>query len=561
MSIDLVGTLGELIYRIFQMGSQKVDVPLDYQGRVSKIKDLLANDYTGIISTILDYQVSCGTVDYKFESNSETLNNILNNNWKKNVNANINIDIQRGLRSVTRDYMLERVTTSFIALNWTWEKQGTFELPGKMWISDATNMTVEGGGTFGNYKYFLDQNKTKPLPLAGTECIIRKPFASSYSKEPVPYLIKRGTLYHALIKKIILEKQARGIEEVLPYLMILKAGNDMLAQQSKMSDIEEKLTKLKESFIEAQNDKLTSGRKGKTIFKGRYDTTIEHLIPEFRKFFDPDITAGTDKNLFSSLGLVELQGFGDTRQEAILNPKVLVEEINDAVKDLGELYQEVLYKILERNKIEHRNLTNNEVRVLPGVIKSTLTKDMLTMIQKYSQTGILGIESTFEGMPLGFDFKTEKIRQEREAEDGSRDIFVPRPILNQDNQDFPDVPNTRVPSPQETPQNSEEINQERTKDKKKKKKKNYYGEYLEAPYKNNESLPEPIKVLPDHAMTIWRKVFNSIIENTGDEDKARRGAWSQVKKQYFKDSDGTWKKRQDANIDNFFIDVTESCEE
>lgn len=596
---DLVGSLGDLLFKLFQMGSGKVKIPKDYFERIDKVKELLEDDYTGIVSTVFNYMVHAGTISFKFESSNDTLNNILNNQWQNNINSNVNVDIQRGLRAITTDYMRERWTSSLIALNIVWEKSGEFTLPQKMWISDGSQIKVERpkeqgkeSSKFGKNIYYLGRkgsNGGKKLPLNGTDVLIRKPFESSYKKDPTPYLVKKGTLRHALIKKVILEKQIKGIEEIFPYLMILRAGDQFLAQHGKLGDIETKLNALKESLIESQNDRNTSLRKGTSIMKARYDVGVEHLIPELRKFFDEDITKGTDKNLFSSLGLIELQGFGDTRQEAILNPKVLIEEVVDAVLDLADLYKDVLFLIMEKNRIDHRNLTKREVRVIPGVIKATLTNAMLQMIQQYSDRGILSIEDTFQGLPVGFDKEVSTIRRQREKERGDEQTHFPRVILNQDNKTIEDIPN-RTPSPQEVPQEEniendqsnliscsncnfrfditslEECEKEfiecpkchakldqigthhtpKERLKRKKKDNKIYGEYIDSPYRTNKDLPDSVKVLPSHAQTIWRNVFNSIEEETGDEERAIRGAWSQVKKLYKKDSDGKWIRKEDA---------------
>lgn len=57
------------------------------------------------------------------------------------------------------------------------------------------------------------------------------------------------------------------------------------------------------------------------------------------------------------------------------------------------------------------------------------------------------------------------------------------------------------------------------------------------PYKNNSDLPDNVKsVLPSKAQTIFRKAFNSAYDKYG-EKRARRIAWSAVKKSYKKVKD------------------------
>lgn len=66
------------------------------------------------------------------------------------------------------------------------------------------------------------------------------------------------------------------------------------------------------------------------------------------------------------------------------------------------------------------------------------------------------------------------------------------------------------------------------------------------PYDNVKELPKGVKDnLPAHAQEIYLAAFNNALEEYGgDEDRARRVAWSAVKKGgYEKDEEtGDWKK-------------------
>ncbi|MDT8408149.1 MAG: ChaB family protein [Wenzhouxiangellaceae bacterium] len=76
------------------------------------------------------------------------------------------------------------------------------------------------------------------------------------------------------------------------------------------------------------------------------------------------------------------------------------------------------------------------------------------------------------------------------------------------------------------------------------------------PYKKNEDLPESVTdKLPDRAQTIYRKAFNSAWDEYADpsdrrgdssrEQIAHRVAWSAVKKEYEKGSNGRWVRKSD----------------
>lgn len=61
------------------------------------------------------------------------------------------------------------------------------------------------------------------------------------------------------------------------------------------------------------------------------------------------------------------------------------------------------------------------------------------------------------------------------------------------------------------------------------------------PYPSNSDLPQGVKVLPAEAQTIWRKTFNSSLATyNDDEDRARKVAWTSVKRKYKKNDNGEW---------------------
>ncbi|MGI5827794.1 MAG: ChaB family protein [Patescibacteria group bacterium] len=75
------------------------------------------------------------------------------------------------------------------------------------------------------------------------------------------------------------------------------------------------------------------------------------------------------------------------------------------------------------------------------------------------------------------------------------------------------------------------------------------------PYKSNSELPESVrKSLPEHGQDIYREAYNSAWEQY-DEPEERRGgrsreetahaiAWSAVKKEYERVTQGKWVKKR-----------------
>jgi len=65
------------------------------------------------------------------------------------------------------------------------------------------------------------------------------------------------------------------------------------------------------------------------------------------------------------------------------------------------------------------------------------------------------------------------------------------------------------------------------------------------PYDSIQDLPNNVRnPLPKHAQEIFLAAFNNAYdEYDGDEDRARKVAWSAVKQKYEKGDDGDWHKK------------------
>ncbi|MFB2893469.1 ChaB family protein [Aerosakkonemataceae cyanobacterium BLCC-F50] len=64
------------------------------------------------------------------------------------------------------------------------------------------------------------------------------------------------------------------------------------------------------------------------------------------------------------------------------------------------------------------------------------------------------------------------------------------------------------------------------------------------PYQQIADLPDSVKNhLPKHAQEIFLAAFNSATEEYDEEETAFKVAWSAVKHQYEKGSNGNWHKK------------------
>ena len=432
----------EKLFDLMLSSTGKIKVRKTFHGQMGQIKTLLGNDKTGLISTLIDFMIHASNVDINFNSTNSNINKLLAN-WKDNVNTNLNIDIPRGLRSFAEQYFRERWQSSFIVVNIRWGLINGYWLPKNMYIMDGASIYCENNkGNLNTNRYFLgkpDEKKTNELRNTDTtSIIIRKPYNQLYDQYPTPYLVKKGALYHALFKTKILERQSDIIQTAFPYQLLIKVGTqDAIKRgigpsQTQLEEIKQKFQNQKKDFDEHVYSKGLVG-----AFAG--DVNLEELIPDYIKALDEKILKSVDKNILYSLGMIEFKGFSSNREEAMLNPKVLVEEVEDAVKDYNTLMSEIIMQIQEKNSNKYKS--QDKIEVQSGVIKTFLTDNMKTLIRSWFDRGLVGYKSGLENT-TGLNFETQFKERQNESKKGITTVCYPRLIQNMekypDNESIPD---------------------------------------------------------------------------------------------------------------------------
>ena len=558
-------------------GTRKIEVKSDFHGQMEQINYILNNDPTGLITTVLEYMVHSATIDINFNAKNPKLTKVLTN-WKENVNKDLNIDTPRGLRSFTEQFFRERWKSSFITANLIWGKIDGFEVPIDMYIMDGASIYVKNDEKKldTNRYYFGNPKNKKAKSLSNSEnrsIIVRKPYNQHYDTYPVPYLVRKGTIFHALLKRQILNTQTEVLQTALPYQMLIKVGSqDAIKRglgptQEDLDNIVEKYQNKKKDFDEHVYSKGLAG-----AFAG--DVNLQEIIPDYARVLDEKLIKSTDRNILSSLGLVELKGFSSNREESILNPKVLVEEVEDAVQDYVEFLKEVVNQIKERNSSKYT--VNDVVEVQPGVIKTFLTDEMKTLIRSWYDRGLVGQKSGLENT-TGLDYETQIREREYETKNGLHKKLYPRITQNMEkdpadltpqDENVPDDKKKNTPESKNyknasnwiTCLNCDEILDYTSYSEKGMgyiscphcgvnidQEGNFYQaeyEYIEAPYNTNQDLPDLVKkVLPNHAQSIFRNAFNSAIKQGKDETTAFKIAWGAVRNAgYRKGKDGKYHK-------------------
>lgn len=411
---------------------QKVQVPSTFFGQVDAVDRILKNDRSALIRTLYNFMVNAATVNYEFETGNENLDKRLTT-WKENLNIGVSLDIPEGLRSLSEQYFRERWRSSFLILNIQFEKVDEWMLPTKMWFADGGQINVSGDpSTLGGYEYRIGRLETEGKPLANIktkEIIIRKPYNMWYDQWPTPYLVSNGALYHALNKELVLDKQSDLMAEVIPLMFLSKLGNELSAKNGELptpKELKEHETKIKD-MQEAYKSGATGGFNAGTF---PYDVDFDQTVPDVSNFMNENLLKPSDRNILSAMGMIEMEGFAKSRQETILNPKVMVEEVIDAVLDWRDMLTEVAKKTVEMNKEKHPKSTNNLIRVVPGLIRAFLTNDDKVLIRSAFDRGSIGHEDFLSIMP--FDWKNTMKRRIDERDSGLDEKLYPHVIMNQE---------------------------------------------------------------------------------------------------------------------------------
>jgi len=552
-----------------------IKVATDFPGQVAQVDSILDNDKTGMVSPIYNFMVQAATVPMKIETGNETLNEVLKV-WQTEVlNRNTNISIQSGLRALSTENFRERWRSSLLGLNVQWGKHdfggniGIWTLPQKMWFFNGGAIKTEKNTSIDARKFFLkvDKKKANDEPLITTlekSIYIRRPFTAWHKDYVVPYFTQRGTVFNALFKSAITQKQSDVIESLIPLILKMQAGSDDLMKAG-IKPSEEDFNALKKQLTNAYEKYRQTGNVSDLIASLRHDVNLDYLIPDLTKIFSDSISKSVNRDLMSSLGMIELQGFG-TRQEAMLNPKVMIEEVVDAVGDWADLLNEVMLDLLVKNKAAHPNLSQAEIQVIPGIIQAFLTDEMRAMIRSMYDRGDISRQDAVE-QTTGLNFETQVQRIIKEKARGLDTICKPPVIVNIEKDLDPTIDDTNLEDQGKKPGSPEADNFNNAilknyknilQAKKEEREKEILqdGKIVASKkstklYETVDDLPAIIKKdLPLAAQLIWTREFNDALKHSSDVQLCSQTAWEKVEEKYEKISDKEkWTKK--ATIDGY----------
>jgi len=438
-STEINGVLVDLLYN--SMG-KKISVPTDFHSQVNCVKTMQGNDCTGLVDSLSDFLVTSAKVNYSIETNNKQLNKKLKQWLNKEINADYKGQVPRGLQALSEEYFKERwKSSSFPVLKIVqWSKVDGLKFPTKMFFVDGESIYAQDktntskGVKIGNIKYFVGKDESDPLDKG---VIITKPFARWFDKYPKPFMIKRGIYNNFKIIEALKEKQSEILNQVVPYMFLLKKGSEALALAAlKGTEDNGKVytdTEIKDSLQQIKDtiaDTFTSYRKEMLARGSQWDEEIKHLIPDLEPMFKPSLFTAAEKAVLGGFGFLDIaESVSSNRKESILNPTAFISEIERGVNDFKEhILRELIYRVIEENS-NNRIYMNEDFEIISSPVKGFVTDKFRTMIRSLYDRGIVSRQTAVE-MGVEIPFEAEVTRIKREKERGLPEDQEPPVILN-----------------------------------------------------------------------------------------------------------------------------------
>ncbi len=114
--------------------AEAIKVPIRYRDMVLETKDLLKDDVSGIVNTMLDFAIDSALVKYRIETSNPNLTEVLNN-WLKTINVDLKstkgvYSIPTGINALVKEYSTVRAkVSSHLVMRYFCFKQDGLEIP------------------------------------------------------------------------------------------------------------------------------------------------------------------------------------------------------------------------------------------------------------------------------------------------------------------------------------------------------------------------------------------------------------------------------------------------
>ena len=565
MSVTNTTWLNFLLSRL----THKIIVPSDFHSQVSAIQNMLSDDVSGLVDSLTDFSVNAATVDYNIETSNSELTNKLKR-WLNLINIGYNGMIPVGIKALAKEYFKERwKNSSFCVLKIAkWEGVDGIIVPTKMYFVQGESITAadiddkDDNLNLLSYQYYLGKSENKNL--LDKNVIYSRPYGRWYDKYPVPYLIKKGVYHNWKIIESLKDKESQILEEIIPYMLLVKKGTEGLAKENIKTYSNEELQNVIDQFQTLMNEMKNVSMNDKNVQSPiratNFDEEIEHLIPDLKVIFSPELFTVAERGILSGLGFIDIaEAISSSRRESILNPKIFMEEIRAGVEDFKQILNQLALKIIEKNQ-DHRKYMNSDLYITSSPVKAFMTDEFKQELRLQWKNGQLSSQ-TYAEMVGEVDYRTEVYRREQEAKDGIDYTMYPHLTDNQEDKG--------IDLPGENPKKEIDKNGNPIDDDKIESPENYNlsskkNDLEIAPYQKINDLPSRVKNnMPPNLQKVFLKVFNQAYATYHNDSRAFRIAWGVIKKLAKKGKNGEWvrKNNKEKLSKAMVISVLEENEE
>jgi len=418
--------------------SRKIVVPTTFHDQAEAVKLMLTDDCSGIIDSLTDFSVESASVNYSIEFQNENLNKIFSE-WLRHINQDYAGQLPIGIDALAKEYFKERWKgSSFCALKIAkWDKMpgSNFILPSRMFFVEGGSITAQDKNKQDDlkilsYDYYLGTGVDVPL---NKDVILSKPFSRWFDKFPVPFLIKRGIYRNYRIIDSLKKRQAEVLDQIIPYMLLIKKGTESLAKDNKTyseNELQSVITEF-QSLVTDLKTTAIGDRMSKTPVRAtNFDEELKHLIPDLSTMFKTELFEEAERNILAGLGYIEVvQGVAGSNKESALNPKAFISEVQAGVKDFKNIISQVLYIIKQKNQ-SHIKYNSEDAYICSSPVQSFQTDKFRDTIRQLYDRGQVS-KKTYVELCGEVDYETEVYRREKETKQGLDYTMYP-PITKND---------------------------------------------------------------------------------------------------------------------------------
>lgn len=428
-------TVLQYLMEIAKSMEETITVPESYQDQVKAVKGILKNDPSGFVSSLLDFAINTATVNLTIETPNSNLTKALNL-WLESINESFLSKLPTGIKAIEKEYFRELWKgSSLIALRTRWTDVDGIVLPTQMWLCKGEDLKVKESDSvtkfIGEEIYSLNNGKSE-AELINTDMdmtFIQRPFSEWTETYPTPFVIQRGIYKNLRLIELISKKGERVISKALEYLLLLKKGDAKLAELGRPEFIYDSkdLTNIKEHFRKFMDE--NRHEKGTPVYTTNFDTSIEHLMPDYSKVLSESLYAPVDKKLLGGLGIIDvIDGASSSRKESVLNPKPFISTINQGIEDFKTLLGDVIKVTINKNIAKKRKYfsKSNKIFIHSGIVSEFITDGIRDHIRSAFTNGALSFETYLE-LGLNQSYDIEYKRRMKEESDNVSKVMAPHP--------------------------------------------------------------------------------------------------------------------------------------